>query len=147
MSTLITPTVYPQIRAALGVLVDANLVPDPIIAMDLFAGRAQTWIEETDPDWATRTGADRQHLVLAGVLRCAGLLAAAMPNITAETFGAEYSYSGKAPDWEARSAGLLADAETEIQTVLSDADTALTASMPTLFTVARPYTGGGGRGR
>lgn len=148
MTTLLTVSLYPQVRAALGVLIDDTLLDNSVIAMDLYAGRAQTWLEERDSQWDTRTGSARQHLVNAVVLRCAGLLATAMPAMTAEKIGDEYSYSGQAPDWGARAAALLADAEAEVQAVIAtDEDTAITAYMPTMFTAARPYTSGGGRGR
>ena len=151
MTTLLTVSLYPQVRAALGVLIDDTLLPDSVIAMDLYAGRAQTWLEERDSQWATRTGSARQHLVNAVVLRCAGLLATAMPAMTAEKIGDEYSYSGQAPDWQERAGALLSDAESEVQAVIAtDDDEAATAYMPTFFTVARPTTSSGlvgGRGR
>ena len=144
--SLLTPTLYPQVRAALGVLVDDSLLPDSIISMELYSGRAQTWVEETDPSWATRTGNDRQHLINAVVLRCAGLIAVALPGITQERFGPDdYQYQADSPRWNDRAAQLLAEADNEIQTVLSDPTTSIPASMPTFFTVARPT--GGGRGR
>lgn len=152
MTTLLTVQTYPAIRAALGVLVDSNLLPDSTIQLDLYAGRAQAWVEASDPAWATRTGADRQHLVNAAVLRCAGLLATAMPAFSGESSTAsEYSYSVKPVDWAARAAALMADAEEELQLVIAGSDTeAATANMPTFFTSAKPYTPSGlvgGRGR
>lgn len=151
MTTLLTVSLFSQVRAALGVLIDDTLLSDSVIAMDLYAGRAQTWLEDRDSQWAARTGSERQHLINAVVLRCAGLLATAMPAMTAEKIGDEYSYSGEAPDWGGRAAALLADAESEVQAVIAtDEDEALTAAMPTMFTSARPTTYGGlvgGRGR
>lgn len=151
MTTLLTVQTYPSIRAALGVLVDSNLLPDSIIQMDLYAGRAQAWLETKDPLWATRTGADHQHLVNAVVLRCAGLLASVMPALTAESFkGGEYNYSAEPVDWTARGAALMADAEDEVQQVIAAEEDVSTANMPVMFTSAKPYTVGGlvgGRGR
>lgn len=150
MTTLLTVQTYPSIRAALGVLVDSNLLPDSIIQLDLYAGRAQSWLEAKDPLWATRTGADRQHLVNAVVLRCAGLLASVMPALTAEAFAGEYNYSQTPVDWTARAAALMADAEDEVQAVIASEDDAVTATMPVMFSSAKPYTPGGlvgGRGR
>lgn len=150
MTTLLTVQTYPSIRAALGVLVDEHLLPDPTIQLDLYAGRAQSWLESKDPDWATRTGVDRQRLVNAVVLRCAGLLASAMPSLTAESFtGSEYSYSAQPVDWTARAAALMADAEEEVQAVIATGDTQ-TATMPVMFSSAKPRTPSGligGRGR
>lgn len=150
MTTLLTVQTYPSIRAALGVLVDSNLLPDTIIQMDLYAGRAQSWLESKDPLWATRTGADHQHLVNAVVLRCAGLLASVMPSLTAEAFAGEYNYSAQPVDWTARAAALMADAEDEVQQVIAAEEDVSTANMPVMFTSAKPYTVGGlvgGRGR
>lgn len=150
MTTLLTVQTYPSIRAALGVLVDISLLPDHIIQLELYAGRAQTWIESKDAAWATRTGADRQHLVNAAVMRCAGLLASVMPSLTAEAFAGEYNYSAQPVDWQERGAQLLADAEDEVQAVIAQEGEEAAAAMPTLFTVARPYTTSGlvgGRGR
>lgn len=145
---LLTPSLYPQVRAALGILVDDSLLPDSIISMDLYSGRAQAWIEDSDPSWASRTGSDRQHLINAVILRCAGLIAIAMPGFTQERFGPdEYQYTADSPKWNDRAAQLMAEADGELQTVLTDPTVSLTATMPTFFTVARPYTGGGGRGR
>ena len=151
MTILLTVQTYPMIRAALGVLVDSNLLPDSIIQMDLYAGRAQTWVESRDPSWATRTGADRQHLVNAAVLRCAGLLAPTMPALSSESFLGEYKYDANPVDWDARGQALLAEAENEVQEVIAVTDEeALTSTMPTFFTAAQPYTTKGlrgGRGR
>ena len=150
MTTLLTVQTYPSIRAALGVLVDSNLLPDSIIQLDLYAGRAQTWLEGKDPLWAARTGADRTHLVNAVVLRCAGLLASVMPALTAEAFAGEYNYSQTPVDWTARAAALMADAEDEAQAVITSEADAVTATMPTMFSSAKPYTPSGlvgGRGR
>lgn len=150
MSTLLTVQTYPSIRAALGLLVDSNLLPDSIIQMELYAGRAQSWIESEDPAWATRTGADRQHLVNAAVLRCAGLLANIMPALTSETMpGGEYNYSAQPTDWPARAAALMADADDEMQAVVAPGSTT-PAAMPVMFTSAKPRTPSGlvgGRGR
>ena len=150
MTTLLTVQTYPSIRAALGVLVDSNLLPDPIIQLDIYAGRAQSWLESKDPLWVTRTGADRQRLTNAVVLRCAGLLASVMPSLTAESFAGEYNYSAQPVDWTARAAALMADAEDEVQQVIAAEEDVSTANMPVMFTSAKPYTVGGlvgGRGR
>ena len=150
MSTLLTVSLYPQVRAALGVLIDDTLLSDSVIALDLYAGRAQTWLEERDSQWATRTGSARQHLVNAVVLRCAGLLASVMPALTAEAFAGEYNYSQTPVDWTARAAALMADAEDEAQAVITSEADAVTATMPTMFSSAKPYTPSGlvgGRGR
>lgn len=150
MTTLLTVQTYPSIRAALGVLVDSSLLPDNIIQLDLYAGRAQSWLESKDPLWATRTGDDRKHLVNAVVLRCAGLLANVMPTLTSEAFADKYNYSAQPVDWAARSAALMADADAEVQLVIAAEEGAAIATMPTMFSSAKPYTPSGlvgGRGR
>lgn len=150
MTTLLTVGTYPSIRAALGLLVDSNLLPDSIIQLELYAGRAQSWLETKDPLWATRTGADRVRLTNAVVLRCAGLLASVMPSLTAESFAGEYNYSAQPVDWAARAAALMADAEDEVQQVIAAEEDVSTATMPVMFSSAKPYTPSGlvgGRGR
>ena len=65
-------------------------------------------------------------------------------------FAGEYNYSQQPVDWTARAAALMADAEEEVQAVIASESDAVTATMPTMFTSAKPYTVGGlvgGRGR
>ena len=131
---------YPEIRAALSPLLDAETLTDETIGFDIYAGRACAWIMQRDPDWAYRSGAEMAHLVSAAILRCASLIAPAMPNLTSEKFGDGYQYGAAPVDWAARSAQLAAAADMEIAAVLTPA-TAMTPARPTMFTVAHGRRG------
>lgn len=126
---------YPEIRAALSPLLDDETLTDGTISFDIYAGRACAWVMQRDPGWASRTASEMAHLVSAAILRCASLIAPAMPNLTSEKFGDGYQYGAAPVDWAARSAQLAAAADMEIASVLTPI-TAMTPARPTLFAVA-----------
>lgn len=134
----IISTTYPQIRAALGAFVDTETLPDSMIALDIYAGRADDWVRASDPAWASRTGDALQRLVRAAILYCAALLAPAMPAISTERFG-DYQYSAQV-DWERRATDLMGEAAQALATVVGTMRESYAAS--TFFTKAS-----GGRGR
>lgn len=129
----ITNATYPQIRAVLGTFIDTNILPDSTIALDIYAGRTDDWIEDTDPNYATRTGTALLRLTRAAILYCASLLCPIMPALTGENFG-DYQYSSQAVDWEARAQSLLSEANEEITDVTNPTGTAI--GRPTMFAVA-----------
>jgi hypothetical protein len=136
---LITAAVYSDIRAAIDISLDDTVLPDSIIALDLYAGAAEREVLSRDADALTRTGADLARVTTAAVLFAAARLAPAIPNITAEESD-DVRYTRQAVDWAKRAADLRALAEIELQAVL--APSATTPSRPTMFARAM-----GGRGR
>ena len=131
---------YPEVRAALSPLLDNETLTDATISFDIYVGRACAWVVQRDPAWASRTDAEMAHLVNAAILRCASLIAPAMPNLTSEKFGDGYQYGAAPVDWEKRAGQLAAAADLEIASVLTPA-VAMTPVRPTLFALARGRRG------
>ncbi len=124
---------YPAVRAALDVTLDAEALPDAVIALDLYAGTADRWVLAQDPTAEARTGDALKHVTAAAVLYCASLLAPALPQLTGETHGA-HQYSRKAVDASALADQLVARAVDELTAVLQPDD--VRPVRPTMFALA-----------
>lgn len=93
---ILTADLYPSVRAALDVSLDAATLPDGVIGLDIYAGAAERWVKANDPQWSAHLAVpdDAMRLRNAAVYSCAALLAYAVPVLTREDIGqSDYSYS------------------------------------------------------
>lgn len=135
--TLIAPDDYPAVRAALDTSLTKKMLPDNVIALKIYQGRAESLVTGRDPDAATRTGDDRQRIQRAVIYLTAALIAPAVPQIL-QSRGQYLSYQRRVIDWEKRAAELKQMAHDEIDELLNP-DGAI--ARPVMFTVARGRRG------
>lgn len=121
---------FDEIRRQIDVSLSAKVLPDAVIGMSTFAGKAADWVEATDPDWATRTGLAARSIRRAAIYYCAALILPRLPQLTAERMG-EYSYNREVRDINEAVANLVTLANEEMNTA-----TGSTSSFepPTFFT-------------
>jgi hypothetical protein len=140
--SILTVEHFDQVRAAVDIsLIDPEIdadedqiLPDSIIAMDIYQGLAELAVEERDPDFASRTGSDLLRVRNAAVYFTASLLVPAIPFLTREVFG-DYSYTRKDFDLDAHARKLWSRGEGMIAAVTG------TDQMPPFFDVACGYRG------
>jgi hypothetical protein len=126
---LLTTADCVEIRSLIGVDISAANLPDAIITLDSYMGRAMREVEAATSD----TGA---HAKLAARMICAAYLISIVPHFTSEHIPGA-SYNRQQVDWEARKAELRDDALVEIN--LANAmttETLLAETSPPFFTVA-----------
>ena len=70
----------------------AQIVTDAVIEMIIYGGRAETYIKQRDPQWATRTDDELVYLRQAAIYLTAYYLSPAIPVLLKENFG-DYSYT------------------------------------------------------
>jgi len=131
--TLLSSDDYPAIRAAIDVSLDSALLPDTIIALDLYIGAGQRDVLAIDPLAETRMGDDLLHAQTAAILFTAARLCGAVPQITRERFP-DHEYQRQDMDAEARAATLRTHASSELDAYLDPGD--LVSDRPTRFTTA-----------
>ena len=138
---ILSNTDYPAIRAALDVGLNAQQLPDAIIAQDIFLGAAEAELVRRVPDAAGKTGDDLNRVKRAAVWLTAALLAHSVVRITSMSIQTrDLSYSRQTFDPDEKAAELRSRAEAEIAMLLTPTDA--TPARPTMFTLAT-----GGRGR
>lgn len=125
--TLLGWATYRDVRTALDPTLTAEELPDSTIRLDLYAGRAERWVQSLDPQWQQRTPAQQQGEARAAALYCAGLLALAWPVMRSERFG-DYTYSRDLPASNAGLGGLTA-AEGRQRRLFAEALAALTLAL------------------
>jgi len=135
--SIISSDDFDSVRAALDTSLEADDLPDVLIALPIYAGRAELLLLERDPLAATRVGTEALHIRLAAIFFTASLIAPAIPAIT--SLKADEVQYARTIDWYVRAGDLRALADAEIDAVLNvgfedDAD------RPIAFTTA-----GGGR--
>lgn len=131
---------YPAIRAALDTSLDRSALPDDTIALDIYQGAAEREVQERDPDWATRSGADALRLRAAAVFLTAARLAGAVIRVTSVNVQSrDLSYSRPVFDPAQKAAELRALAEQELTAVLTPS--ADTSGRPTMFSLASSRRG------
>jgi len=132
--TLLSSTDYPSVRAAIDTSLDSAVLPDALIARDVFVGAAELDVLARDPLAASRTGTDATRITLAAIYLTAARLCPAVPNIIEEEDTGQHRYRRQATDWTKRAAELRGMADAEIQAIL--APTATTPGRPTMFVAA-----------
>jgi hypothetical protein len=130
---LTTSADYPDIRGAIDVSLDADSLPDTVIGLDRYIGRAERWVAERTTDVG-------DHAKQAVISRCAALLVPHIPNITSESRPG-FSYQRQALDVEMAVGQLNADALEEIDLANGgDSKTSLDLR-PTIFSAANGCRG------
>lgn len=109
MPVILTDESYPEVRAALDVTLEADRLPDSVIAMGPYQGDAEREAAAAVPGWASLTGDQAERFRVAVVLKTAARIAPAMPAITREDRLA-FSFSQAAVNWVDRAAQLNARA-------------------------------------
>ena len=104
---------YPAIREAIDTELVADDLPDEVISRTTVAGAAEDWIEDSDPDWATRTGRQERAILRAAIYYCASLLVRRVALMTSETMG-NYRYTVVASDPDKLIADLRSMADSEL---------------------------------
>lgn len=128
---------YPEIRAALDADLNANDLPDSIIAMTIYKDAADQDVLERDPDAATRTGEDANRVKRAAIYFCAARLAPVVVRLTSLSVTTrDMSYSRATFDPEERAAQLRNMAEEQLALVLE-----VDPARPAFFSVAHGTRG------
>lgn len=141
MPLLLAPTDYPAIRAALDLALQAKDLPDSVIELPIYLGKAEQSILQRDPEATTRTGTEQQHIKNAVIFTCAALLAPAMRNLQRERVG-EWEGAYQAMDWTKRATELRALADEELAAVLEPAPTpGPETTIPIFFALANGRRG------
>jgi len=138
VAALLTTAEYPAIRAAIDVSLDAGMLPDPIIDLDIYAGAAVRDVLAIDSSAESRTGGELAHAQNAAVYFAAARIIGALPQITRETRDT-HSYQRAEVKAAERAAELRSLASAELDAYL--ATDATTDDIPTLFTTAPGYRG------
>lgn len=136
--TLLSAADYPAIRAAIDVSLDSAMLPDDVIALDLYIGAGQRDVLRIDPEAESRTGDELLHAQTAAILFTAARLCGAVPQINQERFP-DHEYRRQDVDMAARAANLRALAEDELGAYLDSGN--LTSDRPTAFTLAHGCRG------
>jgi hypothetical protein len=131
---------YPAVRAALDLTIDAATLPDAVIALPIFAGRAEQTILRLDPAAPTRSGEEAEHVRRAVIYLTAAYIAPHVPDLLGEQFGPQ-RYTRAPQDWRAHARYLQGLAELELAAVIGE-DALGLGLRPRSFDLAR-----GGRGR
>ncbi len=111
---------FVSVRGALDTSIEADDLPDALIALPIYAGRAEMLLLQRDPLAATRVGTDALHIRLAAIFFTASLIAPAIPAITRFQAGSitDRTMYDRTIDWNARASDLKAQADAEIDAVL-----------------------------
>jgi len=124
MTALLTTTEYPAIRAAIDTSLDTTVLPDSIIALDIYAGAARRDVLLLDATAESRTGDEFQHARNAAIYFCAARLIGALPQISRETSFDGSGYQRQAIDTTARAAELRGQASAALDAYLDSGDAA-----------------------
>lgn len=139
---------YPSIRALIDTSLSEGALPDSIIRMDLYAGRAEDWVIEQDanallylPNESQANTTKAKRVQRAAQLYCAALLCPVIPNVTREDFESNEGVTRKAMDYDARAQQLMSEANEEMLKLTETTPLDVANVLPTLFTVAPGYRG------
>ena len=90
---LLTVADYPAIRAALDTSLDADVLPDAVIALPIYHAAAEREVLARVPTVPTEEALEQQRL--AAIYLCAARLALALPQIESETTPDNAAYRRK----------------------------------------------------
>lgn len=126
-------TKFPEVRAAIGTEVDETLLPDEVLAMNIYEGEAERWIMSnlTEDQWTTSAS----QADYAATNYIAGLVAPTLRLISEEKLPAGFM-KYEASDLSAMSAKLLQQANDAITAILGDDATTEDSVNPNFFGLA-----------
>jgi hypothetical protein len=130
---------FPEIRAALDVSLDITNVPDAVIALDIYLGRATEWVVDHNPAAASYVGAvdaPSRALRRACILATAALIAPSVPWLVQEAFENQHSYKRQVMDLGMLVADLWSQANDQINLSLPLDEAATTGGGKPFFTTA-----------
>ncbi len=135
---LLSTTNWPAVRAALDVSLDDKQLPDSIIGMDIYSGRAVREVTARVEGATALTGDSEKRVIAAAVFLTAANIAPALPSIM-RAESQHLAIQRKEVDWNKRAADLRQAAEDEIAELL-EPDTAV-AYRPTMMARAKGRRG------
>lgn len=135
---LLSTTNWPAVRAALDVSLDDKQLPDSIIGMDIYSGRAVREVTARVEGATALTGDSEKRVIAAAVFLTAANIAPALPSIM-RAESQHLAIQRKEVDWNKRAADLRQAAEDEIAELL-EPDTA-GAYRPTMMARAKGRRG------
>jgi hypothetical protein len=104
---LLTDADHAQIRAAIDIDLDAEDVPDSVIALDIYRGAGERAVAALVTDAESLSGDDLARAKTAAILFTAALVTEGLPRITQERIGNwSYSRAWDTADLAAKAAGL-----------------------------------------
>jgi siderophore synthetase component len=124
--TLLTPSDYAAVRAALDISLTEAVLPDSVIELDVYLGAAEREVRAAVPDAESQVGENLERCRAAAILICAANLAPAIPRLQSERL-ADYTYQAQSVDWAKLAAALKERAKNELMAVTTT-DTAEQAS-------------------
>ena len=123
---------YPQVRAIIDPSLDENTLPDSILSMDIYQGRAESEVKSMDPDAETRTGEDLNKIKRAVILLMASYYLESLPDKTASKIET-MSFSSWHKRLETRIAQMRSQAAALVREVLANNSTSGKQSFQKLF--------------
>jgi hypothetical protein len=143
MVDILTASDFPEIRATLDVSLDITNLPDAVIALDIYLGRATEWVMSRNPAAETYTGAvdaTSRAIRRACVLATAALIAPSLPWLTQETYENQIGYKRVAVDLNSLVADLWSQASAQMDLSLPTDDAPVYGGKP-FFTTAKGRRG------
>lgn len=131
---LLTAEHWSQVRAAIGIEVDDVDLPDTVITMSIFLGRARSAVKTQDPLWETRVGDAWSHLENAVVYFTAANIVMSFTRNDSETFGTLYKWTRTIVPAATLATALAAQGQDEIDLVLNP-DVVDDDERPIMFTL------------
>ena len=129
---MLNPEDYPEVRAAIDADLTESGLPDSVIAMGIYSGRAISRVLQLDPQAESRTGDDAEHVRRAAVFFCASYLVPRVVRATSvNTQTRDMSVQKSLYDPDKLMADLEAAATGEIAQILTPDDE--TPYRPTMF--------------
>lgn len=144
MVQIIAVADFPEVRAALDVSLDITNLPDSVIALDIYRGRATDWVISRNPaaaSWSGSVDAPSIAIRRACILATAALLAPSLPWLIQETFEHQVSYKRQETDLQMLVSDLWSQANAQIDLSLPDDGVVTTGGGKPFFTVARGRRG------
>lgn len=135
---ILTPQLYPAVRAAIDVGLDTAKLPDQVIALPIYAGAADLDVLARDPDAESRTEVAQQHVLNAAVYFCAARLIGALHQQIRESSAEGYGWQVTAWDPAVRAAELRTMALAEIDIVIDPPPADPVVIAPPFFVLAGP---------
>jgi hypothetical protein len=144
MAAILAATDFPEVRAALDVSLDITNLPDDVIALDIYLGRATEWVISRNAAAAAYVGAvdaASRAIRRACILATAALVAPSLPWLSQETYENQHSYKRQEVDLGSLVADLWSQANDQIEASLPVDERAVSGGGKPFFTTAKGRRG------